>query len=99
MRKSKLLAKLHNGTAPKICSLGHFLPFFVCSAAHFGYDAIWLDLEHRTMGDREVQALLAFCHLYDIDCMLRPSTTERNRLYRYLEDGASGVLIPFVANK
>jgi 4-hydroxy-2-oxoheptanedioate aldolase len=99
MRKSKLVAKLRSGKAAKVCSMGHFLPFFVCYAAHFRYDAIWLDLEHRTMGDREVQALLAFCHLYDIDCMVRPATTERNRLYRYLEDGASGFLIPFASDR
>jgi len=98
MRKSKLLAKLRSGKAAKICSMGHFLPFFVRYAAHCHYDAIWLDLEHRTMADREVQGLLAFCHLYDIDCMVRPPTIERNRLYRYLEDGASGFLIPFVSN-
>lgn len=99
MRNSKLLAKLRSGRAAKICSMGHFLPFFVRYAAHFGYDAIWLDLEHRAMGHREVQSLLAFCHLYDIDCMLRPPTMERNQLYRYFEDGASGLLIPFASDK
>ena len=97
MRKSKVLAKLRNGKFARICSLGHFLPFFVHYAAHFKYDGIWLDLEHRAMNDREVQALLAFCHLNDIDCMLRPPTLERTRLYRYLEDGASGLMIPFTS--
>lgn len=79
--------------------MGHFLPFFVRYAAHFRYDGIWLDLEHRAMDDREVQALLAFCHMYDIDCMVRPPSVERNRLYRYLEDGAAGFLIPFVSDR
>jgi 2-keto-3-deoxy-L-rhamnonate aldolase RhmA len=50
------------------------------------------------MTDREVQSLLAFCHLSDIDCMLRPPTLERTRLYRYLEDGAAGLMIPFVSD-
>lgn len=96
MRKSKVLKKLRSGKSAKICSMGHFLPFFVRYAAHYGYDGIWLDLEHRAMEDREIQALLAFCHLWDIDCMVRPGSTERNRLYRYLEDGATGLLVPFV---
>ena len=99
MRKSKLLAKLRSGKAAKICAMGHFLPFYVRYAAHFGYDAIWLDLEHRAMSNREVQTLLVFCHLYDIDCMVRPPTMERNQLYRYFEDGASGFLIPFASDK
>lgn len=78
--------------------MGHFLPFFVRYAAHFRFDAIWLDLEHRAMTDREIQALLTLCHLYDIDCMVRPPTLDRNRLYRLLEDGASGFLIPFASD-
>lgn len=77
--------------------MGHYLPFFVRYAAHSGYDAIWLDLEHRTMEDREVQSLLGLCHLCDIDCMVRPATLERQCLYRYLEEGATGLLMPFVS--
>ncbi len=49
------------------------------------------------MTTREVQALLAFSHLYDIDVMLRPPTLEKSRLCRCLEDGAAGILIPHVS--
>ena len=49
------------------------------------------------MAEREVQALLALCHYNDIDCMVRPPTVERGRLYRYLEDGATGFMMPFVS--
>ena len=73
------------------------LPAFLHSA-HFRYDVIWLDLEHRAMGQREVQSTLAMCQQHDIDCMVRPPTQERVRLYRYLEDGATGFMIPFVSN-
>ena len=51
------------------------------------------------MSDREVQALLAYFHLADIDCMLRSPTLEKTRLYRYLEDGATGLMIPHVSTK
>jgi 2-keto-3-deoxy-L-rhamnonate aldolase RhmA len=78
--------------------MGHFLPFFMRHAAHSQYDGIWFDLEHRAMTDREVQSVLALCHLHDIDCMIRPSTREPARLYRYLEDGAAGFMFPFVNN-
>jgi len=49
------------------------------------------------MDDREVQALIAACYYNDIDCMVRPQTLERLHLYHYLEDGAAGVMIPFVS--
>jgi 4-hydroxy-2-oxoheptanedioate aldolase len=98
MRKSKIQAKLRSGKGAKICSLGHYLPFYVRYAAHHGFDGIWLDLEHRAMEQREVQSLLAFCRMFDIDCMVRPASVERNRLYRYLEDGATGFLVPFTSD-
>ncbi len=97
MRKSKTLARLRAGDPVRMCSLGHFIPAYIRHAAHFGYDCIWLDLEHRAMTDREVQALLAYFHLFDIDCMLRAPTLEKTRLYRYLEDGATGLMIPHVS--
>lgn len=97
MRKSKVLAKWREGKFARFAAMGHVLPFYVKHAAHRGYDGLWLDLEHRAMGTREVQMIIAQCHLADIDCMVRPPTTERTRLYRYLEDGAAGFMIPFVS--
>lgn len=97
MRRSKTLAKWRSGKPARTCCLGHFMPFFVRHAAHHGFDCIWLDLEHREMDSREVQALLAHFHLADIDCLLRPPTLEKTRLYRYLEDGATGLMIPHVS--
>lgn len=96
MRQSKVLKKLRSGRFARVCGLGHYLPFFVRHAAHYRFDGIWLDLEHRAMGNREVQALLAACHATDIDCMVRPPSREPTRLYRYLEDGAAGLMLPFV---
>lgn len=97
-RKSKLLAKVRAGGFARICATGHFLPFFARYASHYGYDAIWFDLEHRAMEAREVQAFIALCRLHDIDCMVRPATRERTLLYRYLEDGATGFMFPFVSD-
>ncbi len=96
MRKSKVLQKIRNGQCARICGLGHYLPFFIRFASLNRYDGIWLDLEHRCMDTREVQSLLSMMRHNDIDCMLRPPTRDRTRLYRYLEDGATGFMFPFV---
>ena len=98
MRNSKTLKKIRQNRCARVCGLGHYLPFFVRYAAHFGYDVIWLDLEHRAMTDREVQSLLSLCYHNDIDCMVRPPTQERTRLYRYFEDGATGLMMPLVSD-
>ena len=96
MRRSRTLEKIRNGQVARMCSLGHFIPAYVCHAAENGNDCIWLDLEHRCFTNREVQALLAYFHQFDIDCLLRPPTSEKVQLYRYLEDGATGLMIPQV---
>ena len=68
---------MEESTACKFCALQHYIPSFVKHAAAFGYDCIWLDLEHRAFDDREVQSLLTMSHLHDIDVMVRPSTLEK----------------------
>ncbi|NKB66913.1 MAG: 4-hydroxy-2-oxovalerate aldolase [Candidatus Latescibacteria bacterium] len=95
MRKSKGLEKIRNSRCARVCGLGHYLPFYVRYAAHYGYDVVWLDLEHRAMDDSQVQSLIALCHYNNIDCMVRTPTLQRTRLYRYFEDGAAGLMVPF----
>ncbi len=97
MRKSKTLARIRSGKVIRTCVLGHYIPGYVFHAARAGYDCIWLDLEHRALSIHQIQALLAYSHLYDIDIMLRPPTLEKTGLYRYLEEGAAGLLIPHVS--
>ncbi len=98
MRKSKTLARIRNGETAKVCALGTYTPPYVALAARAGYDCIWLDLEHKMIGNVEVQALLAYCRIYDIDCMVRTPTREKVGLYRYLEDGATGLMVPHVGS-
>ncbi len=98
MRKSKMLQKFRSGGFARVCGLGHYLPFYIRYAAHYKFDGIWFDLEHRPMDAREVQAIIMMCYHNDIDCMVRPPTLERTKLYRYLEDGASGFLMPLISD-
>ncbi|MCG8598750.1 MAG: aldolase/citrate lyase family protein [Verrucomicrobiales bacterium] len=97
MRISKTLARIRAGEPIRTCVLGHYIPAYVCHAARAGYDCIWLDLEHRALTIHQIQALLAFSHLYDIDIMVRAPTLEKTGLYRFLEDGAAGIMIPHVS--
>ena len=97
MRKSKILAKLRAGEVARVCSLGSPIAFYPSLAAHFGYDGIWLDAEHRPWDPHQADAMLAQHHAADIDCLWRPPTKEKNALYRLLEDGVAGLMIPHVA--
>jgi len=98
MRQSRVLQKIRSGKVARLCALGSYLPYFPTVAVHAGYDGIWVDGEHKPFDPREVQALIAFHHLADIDCLWRPPTREKPALYRILEDGATGLIIPHVEN-
>lgn len=97
MRHSRVLNRVRSGESIRTCVLGHYIPAYICHAARAGFDCVWIDLEHRAMTIHQVQGLLAFSHLYDIDVMIRPPTLEKTGLSRYLEDGAAGLLIPHVS--
>jgi 4-hydroxy-2-oxoheptanedioate aldolase len=99
VRTSKSLQKIKSDKAVRICGLGNYLPHYICYAANAGYDCIWLDLEHRSFDEREVQSLLAFCRMYDIDCVVRPAVTDPAKLYHYLEDGATGLMMPHISTE
>ncbi|MBE7497818.1 MAG: aldolase [Verrucomicrobiaceae bacterium] len=97
MRKSKVLAKLRAGKVARICATGSPIAFFPAVAARFGYDGIWNDGEHRVWNPRDIETAIGRHHAADIDCVWRSVTKEKNGLYRLLEDGASGLMIPHVA--
>lgn len=96
MRASKILAKIRAGKIARVCSTGSPIASFPALAAHFHYDGIWVDAEHRPWEPREADAMIARHHAADIDCLWRPPTKEKNALYRLLEDGATGLMIPHV---
>lgn len=97
MRRSKVLARLRAGKVARLCCSGSPIAFLPALAAHFHYDGIWMDGEHRTWEAREVETMLGRHHAADIDCVWRPPSKEKNALYRLLEDGATGLMIPHVA--
>ena len=65
-------------------------------AAHFGYDGVWVDAEHRAWDARDAREMILRHHQADIDCVWRPSTLEKSGLSRLLEDGATALMIPQV---
>ena len=95
-RPSKILAKIRAGKVARICSTGSALGYLPAMAAHFGYDGIWVDAEHRAWDATQVREMILRQHLADVDCVFRPTSTERAALSRCLEDGAAALMIPMV---
>lgn len=97
MRSSKILPQIRNGQVAWVCSLSFPMSNYPALAARANYHGVWVDAEHRAWDPREAEAMLLRHRLADIDCLWRPPTRERAALYRLLEDGATGLMIPHVS--
>lgn len=98
MRSSKVLRKIRAGQVARVFVIDNFIPSLPRHAAHFGYDGIWVDGEHRIYAPREVESLIAFHHLADIDCIWRVHDRDRHTISRLLDYGATGIMVPTVGD-
>ena len=96
MRPSLIRARLCQDKVVRIACLYYPTTMLPAHAAQAGFDAIWLDAEHSTWDRRELQRLIAFHHLANIDCIVRTGSRNATELYHLLEDGATGLMIPHV---
>ncbi len=96
MRPSLIRSRIQQGKVARIACLYYPTTMLPAHAAQAGFDAIWLDSEHSTWERRELQRLIAFHHLANIDCIVRTGSRNATELYHLLEDGASGLMIPHV---
>lgn len=96
MRTSLIRSRLQQGKAARIACLYYPTTMLPAHAAKAGFDAIWLDTEHSTWERRELQRMIAFHHLANIDCIVRTGSRNAPELYHLLEDGATGLMIPHV---
>lgn len=96
MRSSLIRSRLRQGQVARIACTYYPTTMMPAHAAKAGFDAIWLDTEHSTWERRELQRMLAFHHLANIDCIVRTGSRNATDLYHLLEDGATGLMIPLV---
>jgi len=73
------------------------IPYYPKMAAHYHFEGIFLDGEHRRWDSRVIESMLLQHHEADIDCIFRAPTLEKTELCRLLEDGATGLMIPHVS--
>ena len=98
MRRSKVLEKLRNDQ-PVLCTNinAGVLPLIVEMAGKVGFDAVWIDMEHRDLSWSDVKQMVTAGRVADIDGMVRIRKGEGyTSFFRPLEDGAAGILVPHV---
>jgi len=94
MRFSRVKAKLKRGE-PALITCCHFIdPSVYELTSLYGFDGIWLDLEHHSTSDETASNLMRAARVGASDVIARPAKGEFMRMARLLEAGAQGIMYP-----
>ncbi len=95
MTKSRVLQKLRAGDFVKVAAISRVTdPWLAETVGRIGYDAVWLDLEHRPFGYNTIDPLSLACRATSMDLMVRVRKTGYHSPMRALEFGANGIMVP-----
>ncbi len=64
-----------------------------------GIDAMWLEAEHGPVDFAKIGDLTRVCDLWDVASIVRVHQNEPGRIYRTLDCGALGIVVPHVDNR
>lgn len=87
-------AKLANNEPVLVVSLHLTDPAVFEMTSLFGFDAIWIDLEHHGTSVETAAQLMRAARVGSADILARPAKGEWMRMARLLEAGAQGILYP-----
>lgn len=98
MRNSKVLNRLRADKPVLMCSVNMGINTMgVEMAGKIGFQAVWLDMEHRSYTWREMETLIMAARLGGADAMVRIRKQEGYATFlRPLQEGASGIMVPHV---
>lgn len=96
MPVSSVRKKIASGE-PIICAKASYQdPAVVELIGTFGFDAIWVCLEHKKMDPAAVYAYIQACRLNGVDALMRVKPGNYTDLLWLLESGARGLMLPRV---
>jgi 4-hydroxy-2-oxoheptanedioate aldolase len=98
MFPSSIRQKIRSG-GPVICaktSYNH--PEVAELIGAFGFDALWICLEHKRVDPSVVTALLQACRIHRIDPIVRVKPSNYADVLWLIESGARGIMLPRVRN-
>lgn len=98
MRPSRVLRKLRAGQAASCFKLNLGDARVAEMAASYGFDALWLCMEHTANDWAEIENQVRAAKVFDVDCLVRVCRGSYSDMIRALELDAAGLIIPHVMN-
>jgi 4-hydroxy-2-oxoheptanedioate aldolase len=93
--KSRLLKKLRGGDFVRVALQNRVMdPWMTQAAGKFGFDVIWLDMEHRPYTYEVIPPIAVACRATGMDLMVRIRKNGYTSAMGPLEFGANGLMVP-----
>ena len=99
VKKSRVLQKLRSGGAVNCFGLNLGSARIAEMAAMWGFDCLWLKMEHIASDWFTIEEQIKSAKLYGADTMVRVSRGSYSDYIKPLELDATGIMVPHVMNK
>ena len=98
MRPSRVLQRLRSGQVAGCFKINLSCSRAVEIAGMFGFDCVWLDMEHTACDWSVVEKQILAAKIYNMDTMVRVARGGYSDYIRPLELDAAGIMVPHVMN-
>ena len=96
MRPNKVKHKLEHGEIANVVSGKHTTSDIIEELGVLGFDAAWLEAEHGPVDFADIPDLTRACDLWDMTSIVRVNLNLPGVIYRTLDLGAQGIVVPHV---
>jgi 4-hydroxy-2-oxoheptanedioate aldolase len=93
-----LKKRIKNGETVNGCWINLGSPLAAELIGHVGFDWVLIDLEHSSMAEKDVQAILQAMESSPTAVLVRVESAEPARISKVMDSGAEGIMCPKVDN-
>ena len=98
MRENRVKARLNAGEV-SIALSGHMTPDIADWLGPLGFDAVWIEGEHGPVDFKDIPDLTRAADLWGMTSVVRVNLNIPGVIYRTLDVGAQGIVVPHVNTK
>ena len=95
IRENKIKRKLERGEVAVVLS-GNTTPDMVEFFGTLGFDGVWVEGEHGPIDFADIPDITRACDLWGMTSVVRVNANEPGIIYRTLDVGAQGIVVPHV---
>ena len=99
MRANNIRQRVARGERAIGCCLNINSPHLVELAGALGFDWIFIDCEHGSMSETDVEHMVRAAEAFGLTPVVRVPTNSASEILRFLDLGAMGIVVPHVDNE